>query len=90
VLSEAGRGPAADLSGVGQAAPAAKGHECLAAAQSLGRTQTALGAFFGRLAFRIGKAKAITATARKLAILVCRTLKGDIVYVFHPRMRRQA
>lgn len=39
-------------------------------AQSLGRTQTALGAFFRRLAFRIGKAKAITATARKLAILV--------------------
>jgi transposase len=51
------------------------------AAQSLGRTQTALGAFFRRLAFRIGKAKAITATARKLAILVYRTLKGEIVYV---------
>lgn len=50
------------------------------AAQSLGRTQTALGAFFRRLAFRIGKAKAITATARKLAILVYRTLKGEIVY----------
>lgn len=51
------------------------------AAQSLGRTQTALGAFFRRLAFRIGKAKAITATARKLAILVYRTLKGEIAYV---------
>ena len=32
---------------------------------SLGRTSTALGAFYRRLAVRIGKAKAITATARK-------------------------
>jgi len=50
------------------------------AAMSLGRTQTALGAFYRRLAFRVGKAKAITATARKLAVLVYRTLKGEIVY----------
>ena len=51
------------------------------AAMNLTRTQTALGAFYRRLAFRIGKAKAITATARKLAILVYRTLKGHFVYV---------
>lgn len=50
------------------------------AAMCLGRTQTALGAFYRRLAYRIGKAKAITATARKLAILVYRVLKGEIVY----------
>ena len=50
------------------------------AAMSLGRTQTALGAYFRRLAFRIGKAKAITATARKLAILVYKTLKREIQY----------
>ena len=50
------------------------------AAMSLGRTQTALGAFYRRLAFRVGKAKAITATARKLAVLVYRTLKGDLAY----------
>ena len=50
------------------------------AAMSLGRTPTALGAFYRRLAFRVGKAKAITATARKLATLVYRTLKGDFVY----------
>lgn len=49
-------------------------------ALSLGRTQTALGAFYRRLAARIGKAKAITATARKLAIVVYRTLKGELVY----------
>lgn len=50
------------------------------AAMSLGRTETALGAFYRRLAYRIGKAKAITATARKLAILVYRTLKDRLVY----------
>lgn len=50
------------------------------AAMSIGRTQTALGAFYRRLAYRIGKAKAITATARKLAILVYRCLKGELVY----------
>jgi transposase len=51
------------------------------AAMSLGRTQTALGAFYRRLAARIGKPQAITATARKLAILVYPMLKGDFVYV---------
>lgn len=50
------------------------------AAMNLGRTHTALGAFYRRLAFRVGKAKAITATARKLAILVYRTLKDGLVY----------
>jgi transposase len=50
------------------------------AAMNVGRTQTALGAFYRRLAYRIGKAKAITATARKLAILVYRTLAGKLVY----------
>jgi hypothetical protein len=50
-------------------------------AMNLGRTQTALGAFYRRVAFRIGKAKAITATARKLAILVYRTLKHRLVYI---------
>ena len=50
-------------------------------AMNLGRTQTALGAFYRRVAFRIGKAKAITATARKLAVLVYRTLKDHLVYV---------
>jgi transposase len=50
------------------------------AAMSLSRTETALGAFYRRLAFRVGKAKAITATARKLAILVYRTLKDGLVY----------
>jgi transposase len=47
---------------------------------TLKRSQTALGAFYRRLAGRIGKPQAITATARKLAILVYRALKGDLVY----------
>lgn len=50
------------------------------AVMSLGRTDTTLGAFYRRLAARIGKPQAITATARKLAILVYRTLKGDFAY----------
>lgn len=50
------------------------------AAMSLGRTDTALGAFYRRLAGRIGKPQAITATARKLAILVYRALKGELSY----------
>src|SRR5690606_38924081 len=49
-------------------------------AMSVGKTQTALGAFYRRLAARAGKAKAITATARKLAILVYRMLKHEIDY----------
>ena len=47
---------------------------------SLSRTQTALGAFYRRLAARIGKPHAVTATARKLAILVSRALKGELQY----------
>lgn len=50
------------------------------AAMTLGRTDTALGAFYRRLAYRVGKAKAITATARKLAILVYHTLKDGRLY----------
>lgn len=50
------------------------------AATTLGRTQTALGAFYRRLAYRVGKAKAVTATARKLAVLVYRTLKHGLAY----------
>ncbi len=47
---------------------------------SLGRTQTALGTFYRRLSARIGKPQAITATARKLAILIYRALKGELIY----------
>lgn len=45
------------------------------AAVTVGRTSTALGAFYRRLAARIGKAKAVTATARKLAILFYNTMR---------------
>jgi hypothetical protein len=49
-------------------------------AMVLGRTSTALGAYYRRIAYRVGKPKAITATARKLAILVYHTLKGELDY----------
>ena len=51
------------------------------AAMSVGRTSTALGAFFRRLAARTGKAKAITATARKIAVLFYNTLRYGAEYV---------
>ena len=50
------------------------------AAGAVGRTQTALGAFYRRLAARVGKAKAITATARKIAVLVYNTLSHGMTY----------
>ena len=50
------------------------------AAVNIGRTQTALGAFYRRLAARIGKAKAVTATARKLAILFYNALRFGLAY----------
>jgi hypothetical protein len=51
------------------------------AAVSVSRTQTALGAFFRRLAARVGKAKAVTATARKIAVLFYNTLRHGSSYV---------
>lgn len=50
------------------------------AAVNVGRTSTALGAFYRRLASRIGKAKAVTATARKLAVLFYNTLRYGLNY----------
>lgn len=51
------------------------------AATTIGRSDTALGAFYRRLSSRIGKAKAVTATARKLAILFYNALKYGQKYV---------
>ncbi len=50
------------------------------AAMSLGRGDHALGAFYRRMGARVGKAKAITATARKLALLVYRMLRHKMPY----------
>ncbi len=49
-------------------------------AVNVGRTNTALGAFYRRMASRIGVAKAVTATARKLAVLFYNTLRYGMVY----------
>jgi len=51
------------------------------AAVNIGRTQTARGAFYRRVAGRVGKAKAVTATARKLAILFYNALRFGMTYV---------
>ncbi len=50
------------------------------AAVNVGKTQTALGAFYRRLSARAGKAKAVTATARKLAVLFYRALRFGLAY----------
>jgi transposase len=50
------------------------------AATTVGRTETALGAFYRRLSARIGKAKAVTATARKIAVLFYNALRHGMDY----------
>lgn len=50
------------------------------AAQSLARCDCALGAFYRRLKARLGPAKAIVATARKLACIFYRMMKFKIEY----------
>jgi hypothetical protein len=46
----------------------------------LGALRTALGAFYRRLSACVGKAKAVTATARKIAVLFYNTLGHGIEY----------
>jgi len=48
---------------------------------TVGKSPTALGAFFRRLAARVGKAKAVTATARKIAVLFYNALRHGSSYV---------
>jgi transposase len=50
------------------------------AAVTVGRTETALGAFYRRLSGRVGKAKAVTATARKIAVLFYNALRHGMAY----------
>ena len=50
------------------------------AAVSIGKTHSALGAFYRRLGARAGKAKAVTATARKLAVLFYNALRFGMAY----------
>jgi transposase len=74
------------------------------AAQSVGRSKTALGAFYRRLKARVGAPKALTATARKLALIFYRMVTrrepyreaGEAAYTqqqqdrFLKRLQRQA
>jgi transposase len=54
---------------------------------SISKTKTALGAFYRRLAPRIGKPQAITATCRKLAILVYNALVHGQAYIEQGEMQ---
>ena len=51
------------------------------AAVTIGRTDTALGAFYRRLSARAGKSKAVTATARKIAVLFYNAVQNGMDYV---------
>lgn len=67
------------------------------AAQALHSSKSALGAFSRRMKARLGPAKATTATARKLAVLIYRMLKygqdyvdqGQELYERHYRLQRE-
>lgn len=50
------------------------------AAVTVGKSNTALGAFYRRLAGRIGNAKAVTATARKIAVLFYNAMRYGMDY----------
>ncbi len=50
------------------------------AAVNVGKTDTALGAFYPRLAACIGKAKAVTATAHKIAVLFYNAMRYGMAY----------
>ena len=50
------------------------------AAVKIGRSNTTLGAFYQRLAVTAGKAKAVTITARKIAVLLNNTLRYGMTY----------
>ncbi|HDX8358214.1 TPA: hypothetical protein RQN15_001967 [Aeromonas hydrophila] len=47
---------------------------------TIGRTNTALGAFYRRLSAGIGKAKAVTATARKISVLFYKAMRYGMEY----------
>jgi transposase len=51
------------------------------AAVTVGKTQSALGAFYRRLSARVGKSKAVTATARKIAVLFYNAMRYGMQYV---------
>ena len=51
------------------------------AATTLGKTSTALGAFYRRLSSRVGKSKAVTATARKIATLFYNAMRYGMSYI---------
>ena len=50
------------------------------AAVTIGRSDTALGAFYRRLSARIGKQKAVTATARKIPVLFYNAIRHGMTY----------
>ena len=76
------RSPAAKCSRPAHAVRASRAAALLRlAVATVGRTDTALGAFYRRLSARIGKAEAATATARKIAVLFYNAVRYGMEYV---------
>jgi transposase len=69
------------LSGASKRIPNRVARALKLAAQGLHHSQCGLGAYYRRMAARLGKGKAITATAHKLARLVYAMLTGGAEYV---------
>ncbi len=57
-----------------------RGGPSASAAVSIGRSDMALGSFYRRLPARIGKKKAVTATARKIVILFYNAIRHGVTY----------
>ena len=75
------RSPAARCSRHERAGPAAGLPHFAPCCRRRRTTDTALGAFYRRLSSRIGKAKAVTATARKVAVLFYNAVRHGMEYV---------
>jgi transposase len=78
------------LSGASKRIPNRVARALKLAAQGLHHSQCALGAYYRRMAARLGKGKAITATAHKLARLVYAMLTGSSEYVEQSQAQYEA
>jgi transposase len=78
------------LSGASKRIPNRVARALKLAAQGLHHSQCGLGAYYRRMAARLGKGKAITATAHKLARLVYAMLTGGSEYVEQTQAQYEA
>lgn len=78
------------LSGASKRIPNRVAHALKLAALGLSRSRCAMGAYYRKLALRMGSPKAITAVAHKLARIVYAMLSGQSDYVKEDQARHEA